>query len=74
MPKVKKPRKYSKVCEHGKGQNGYYCKECPGKGICAHGRRRSKCKDCGGGSVCAHGRQRHRCKECKKVKRLRAEL
>ena len=40
------------------------CKECPGKGICEHGRRRSRCKECGGGSICEHGRRRQECKEC----------
>ena len=35
-----------KTCVHGRTQGGYYCKECPGKGICEHGRQRPKCKDC----------------------------
>ena len=53
-----------KTCVHGRTQGGYYCKECPGKGICEHGRRRSTCKECGGSSICEHGRRRYRCKEC----------
>ena len=52
------------MCVHGRGQGGYYCKECPGKGICEHGRQRHSCKECGGSSFCEHGRQRSRCKEC----------
>jgi hypothetical protein len=52
------------LCPHGKGKGGYYCKECPGKGICEHGRVRSTCKECGGGSICEHGRRRSVCKEC----------
>ena len=52
------------LCPHGKGQGGYFCKECPGKGICEHGRERHRCKECGGGSICEHGRERRRCKEC----------
>ena len=52
------------MCPHGKGQGGYFCKECPGKGICEHGRRRSECKECGGSSICEHGRRRSDCKEC----------
>ena len=35
-----------------------------GKGICEHGRLRSKCKDCGGSSMCEHGRERNQCKDC----------
>ena len=53
-----------KTCVHGRRQGGYYCKECPGKGICEHGRRRSECKECGGGSFCEHGMRRSKCKEC----------
>ena len=34
------------------------------RGICQHGRQRSKCKECGGGSICQHGRRRTTCKEC----------
>ena len=52
------------TCVHGKGWRGYYCKECPGKGICEHGRERSKCKECGGSEICEHGRVRSQCKEC----------
>ena len=52
------------TCPHGKGQGGYFCKECPGKGICEHGRNRSRCKECGGSSICEHGRVRSQCKEC----------
>jgi hypothetical protein len=49
---------------HGKGHGGYLCKECPGKGICEHGRVQSRCKECGGSSICEHGRVRSQCKEC----------
>ena len=34
------------TCVHGKRQGGYHCKECPGKGICEHGRQRYRCKEC----------------------------
>ena len=53
-----------KTCVHGKGKGGYLCKECPGKGICEHGRQRKKCKECGGSQICEHGRERSQCKEC----------
>ena len=53
------------MCQHGKAGRGYFCKECPGKGICEHGRRRSQCKECGGSQICVHGRRRHRSKECR---------
>ena len=52
------------TCVHGKRQGGYYCRECPGKGICEHGRQRHRCKECGGSSICEHGRERSKCKEC----------
>ena len=44
------------------------CKMCKkegvgGKGICEHGRRRTRCKFCGGASICIHGRVRYSCKE-----------
>ena len=42
----------------------YYCKKCPGPGICEHNRKRSECKDCGGSSICEHNRIRYRCKDC----------
>ena len=58
-------RKSDETCVHGRRQRGYYCKECPGKGICEHGRQRSQCKECGGGSIFEHGRQRSQCKECR---------
>jgi hypothetical protein len=53
-----------KTCVHGRRQGGYFCKECPGKGICEHGRVRSQCKACGGSGICEHGRVRSVCKEC----------
>ena len=59
---AKRPR--APTCPHGKANRGYLCKECPGKGICEHGRQRSKCKECGGASICEHGRVRSVCKEC----------
>ena len=52
------------TCPHGRANRGYLCKECPGKGICEHGRVRSTCKECGGSSICEHGRERRRCKAC----------
>ena len=52
------------LCPHGKPKHGYHCVECPGKGICEHGRRRNICKECGGASICEHGRNRQYCKEC----------
>ena len=52
------------MCPHGKADRGYFCKECPGKGICEHGRERRRCKECGGSGLCEHGRQRSRCREC----------
>ena len=61
-----------KTCVHGKGQGGYLCKECPGKGICEHGRERNYCKECGGSSICEHGRQRSKCKACARLSRIRA--
>ena len=50
---------------HGRVNTGYLCKECPGKGICEHGRVRYSCKECGGAGICEHGRQRSSCKECR---------
>ena len=52
------------TCVHGVGWGGYNCRECPGKGICEHGRRRYGCKECGGSGICEHGRERYYCKEC----------
>ena len=59
---AKEPR--GPTCPHGRANRGYYCKECPGKGICEHGRVRPQCKECGGSGICEHGRVRYRCKEC----------
>jgi DnaJ-class molecular chaperone len=59
------------LCPHGKADRGYYCKECPGKGICEHGRVRTQCKECGGSGICEHGRRRSRCKECVRSSRIR---
>ena len=56
------------MCPHGKGQGGYFCKECPGKGICEHGRERRRCKECGGSGLCEHGRQRSKCKDCREAR------
>ena len=63
--KRKKGKKGGARCVHGKTQNGYLCKKCPGKGICEHGRQRSSCKECGGSQICEHNRQRNTCKECR---------
>ena len=64
MPKAAKRRAKPRMCPHGRCQNGYYCKECGGKGICEHGRRRRQRKVCGGKGLCEHGCQKSRCKEC----------
>ena len=61
-----------KTCVHGKANRGYFCKECPGKGICEHGRQRPQCKECGGSGICEHGRQRYSCKACARLSRIRA--
>ena len=53
----------SNQCIHGKAQNGYFCKECPGKGICFHGKQKHLCTlGCGGSSICSHGKPKNRCK------------
>ncbi len=64
-------KKYArKKCPHGKARNGYRCKECGGKGLCKHGRDRSRCKECGGKKQvrkrCPHGKalNGYFCKEC----------
>eukprot|EP00924_Labyrinthula_sp_SR-Ha-C_P002374 snap_masked-scaffold_16-processed-gene-2.18-mRNA-1 protein AED:0.34 eAED:0.35 QI:0/-1/0/1/-1/1/1/0/214 len=54
-----------KVCIHGRTNNGYFCKECPGKGICEHLHQKYSCKRCKGSSVCPHGKQKHYCKICR---------
>ena len=51
-------------CIHGKNVNGYYCRECPGKGICEHNIRRDICVPCGGSQVCEHKKVRCRCVLC----------
>ena len=63
-----------KTCVHGKAQGEYYCKECPGQGICEHGRQRSQCKECGGSGICEHGRVRHRCNECRSARDAAARV
>ena len=63
-PVARATQKPAKRCPHGKAQNGYYCKECCGKGICSHGRQRRQCNECGGKGICSHGRVRSQCKEC----------
>ena len=63
-PAAPAPAAGDRRCAHGRANGGYLCRECPGKGICEHGRQRSHCKECGGSSYCEHGRQRHKCKEC----------
>jgi hypothetical protein len=35
------------LCQHSVRK--YTCKQCPGPGICAHGRQRSRCKNCSTG-------------------------
>jgi len=51
-----------KKCIHNRIQ--YYCKECPGKGICEHNRQKSHCRDCGGASICKHNKRKSRCTDC----------
>jgi hypothetical protein len=53
-----------KKCLHGFIDNGYFCRDCGGKGICEHKRRRHQCKECDG-SFCEHKRRKDRCKDCK---------
>ena len=53
-----------RLCPHGRRANGYYCRECGGKGICEHNRQRSKCRECNSAVVCEHNRIRYRCTEC----------
>ena len=60
------------MCQHGKADRGYFCKECPGKGICEHRRVRRQCKECGGSGICEHGRRRSRYKACARLSRIRA--
>ena len=62
------------TCVHGRKQRGYHCKECPGKGICEHGRRRCDCKECGGSSFCEHGRRKYGCKECREARAASARM
>ena len=61
-------------CVHGVGSRGYHCKECPGRGICEHGRRRTQCKECGGSSFCEHGRRKYGCKECRAARDAAARV
>ena len=51
-------------CIHGVASNGYYCKQCPGNGICKHNKRKARCVDCGGSEICEHNCQRYKCKIC----------
>ena len=41
--KAPAPAAGDRRCAHGKANGGYLCRECPGKGICEHGRQRSHC-------------------------------
>ncbi len=60
---------------HGKTKNGrrkcshgvhdYYCRKCPGKGICVHRKDKSSCRDCRGSRFCEHNKYRSNCKICK---------
>jgi hypothetical protein len=47
-------------CEHGRSSG---CKECGGRALCVHGRRKHQCRECGGSGICAHGRRKSRCNE-----------
>ena len=64
-PAAPAPAAGDRRCAHGRANGGYLCRECPGKGICAHGRQRHHCKECGGSQICEHGRERSKCKECR---------
>jgi hypothetical protein len=44
-PKVRAPRR-KVYCPHGGRQNGYYCVECNGKGVCVHGNNKFTCRIC----------------------------
>jgi hypothetical protein len=52
-----------KKCIHG--IYAYYCKECDGKGLCQHDKKKSICIECGGSEICKHKRHKYRCKECR---------
>lgn len=51
-------------CEHNR-ETPSRCKDCDGKDICEHKRRRSHCKQCGGNQICKHQRQKSQCMDCK---------
>eukprot|EP00941_MAST-03F_sp_MAST-3F-sp1_P003294 g3294.t1 len=71
---TKKGRVYKK-CIHGKSNNGYFCRECGGAGLCIHGSSRYKCLDCGGkvysDKKCAHLIPRSQCLLCKPMKKMK---
>ena len=57
-------------CPHGKSNNGYLCKSCPGKGICRTSQKPKHYCDCGGigcgMSLCKpHKKKRFTCRVCK---------
>ena len=65
------PSGYSgRTCQHG--VRGYYCKACPGKGICEHQRHKDDCKDCRAArglgprkkARCECGRIKEHCQKC----------
>jgi hypothetical protein len=62
MPPITK--KISKRCPHGKSKNGHFCKDCGGKGLCEHNKRKDSCKDCGGSRICEHGISKYVCFSC----------
>ncbi len=56
-------RTHGRRCVHGRSSS-HRCKDCGGRGICAHGRRKQTCRECGGVGICAHGRRKQICREC----------
>mmetsp|Transcript_792 Transcript_792/g.830 ORF Transcript_792/g.830 Transcript_792/m.830 type:complete len:210 (-) Transcript_792:671-1300(-) len=52
-------------CVHGRPNQGYYCAQCPGRGMCSHGKRKYRCGKCRDTSQdCEHKKVSSRCKEC----------
>lgn len=54
-------------CIHGGYNNGYFCKQCPGKGLCVpHLKQKAQCRLCMGSSICKeHKKIKSRCIKCK---------
>lgn len=55
-------------CKHN--VDAYFCKLCPGKGICKCGKRKYVCRTCGNGSsFCQHNKIKWDCSTCKYIYR-----